>query len=150
MKVVKVRSPFIVEIPSQGSTHTGSKIVLTVWNNGGTEPAILSGVAITGTAGQFSCTATTIATGNTITISGTLGGTGTIVGYTSPKTYYIIATNGTTTFTLSETLGGTAITTTAGTPTGLTYIIQIKGYYSLSKNNPSTTQKIQFIMFQIM
>jgi len=141
MKVVKVRSPFIVEIPSQGSTHTGSQIVLTVWNNGSTEPAILSGVAITGTAGQFSCTATTIAIGNTITISGTLGGTGTIVGYTSPKTYYVIATNGTTTFTLSETLGGTAITTTAGTPTGLTYIIQIKGYYSLSKNNPSTTQK---------
>ena len=40
MKVVKVRSPFIVEIPSQGSTHTGSKIVLTVWNGGETEPTI--------------------------------------------------------------------------------------------------------------
>lgn len=38
MRVVKVRSPFIVEIPSQGITHTGSKIILTIWNNGGTEP----------------------------------------------------------------------------------------------------------------
>jgi len=34
MKVVKVRSPFIIEVPSQGSTHTGSKIILTIWNNG--------------------------------------------------------------------------------------------------------------------
>ena len=38
MKVVKVRSPFIVEIPPQGSSHTGSKIVLTIWNVGETEP----------------------------------------------------------------------------------------------------------------
>lgn len=37
MRVVKVRSPFIVEVADQGATHTGSKIVLTVWNNG-TEP----------------------------------------------------------------------------------------------------------------
>ena len=34
MKVVKVRSPFIVEVSSQGSTHIGSKIILTIWNNG--------------------------------------------------------------------------------------------------------------------
>jgi len=38
MKIVKVRSPFIVEIPSQGSNHIGSKIILTIWNNGETEP----------------------------------------------------------------------------------------------------------------
>lgn len=47
MKVVKVRSPFIIEIPSQGSTHTGSRIILTVWNNGGTEP-------ISGQSGYYS------------------------------------------------------------------------------------------------
>ena len=80
-----------------------------------------SGVTITGTAGQFSCSPATIEIGNAIVISGTLAGTGTINGYTSPKTYYVKATNGTTTFTLSETLGGTAIATTVGTPTGLTY-----------------------------
>ena len=37
MKVVKVRSPFIVEVADQGATHTGSRIILTIWNNG-TEP----------------------------------------------------------------------------------------------------------------
>ena len=138
MKVVKVRSPFIITVAETG--QIGSKVELSIWNNGNSIPTILSGVTITGTAGQFSCTAATFATGDTLTISGILGGTGTIVGYTSPKTYYVIATNGTTTFTLSETLGGTAITTTAGTPTGLTYITEISGFYSLSKAIPSATQ----------
>ena len=79
---------------------------------------------ITGTAGQFSCTTTTaLLVGQAITITGTFGGSGSISGYTSGKTYYIIATNGTTTFTLSETEGGTAITTTVGTPAGLTYTV---------------------------
>jgi hypothetical protein len=82
-----------------------------------------SGVSITGTAGQFSCSSTTLIVGQAITITGTYGGTGTIPSYSSGKTYYIIATNGTTTFTLSDTLGGTAITTTVGTPTGLTYSV---------------------------
>ena len=57
--------------------------------------------------------------GEQLTISGTLGGTGSITGYSSPTTYLILATNGSTTFTLG-TLSGAAIVTTAGTPTGLT------------------------------
>ena len=83
----------------------------------------LTGVTITGTAGQFSCSASsvTFTVNQQLTISGTFGGTGSISGYTDPTTYFIIATNGSTTFTLSATYGGTAITTTAGTPTGLTY-----------------------------
>jgi hypothetical protein len=83
----------------------------------------LSGVSIiTDTAGNFQCNANpTLAVGQALTITGTLGGTGTITGYSSPTTYYIIATNGSTTFQLSATLGGSAITTTTGTPTGLTY-----------------------------
>ena len=40
MKIVKVRSPFIVEVPSQGSTHTGSRVVLTIWNKDETEPTL--------------------------------------------------------------------------------------------------------------
>jgi hypothetical protein len=85
----------------------------------------LSGVAITGIAGQFSCTAMSpaLSIGQSITISGTLGGTGTITGYVDPTTYYIIATNGSTTFTLSTTSGGSGVVTTAGTPTGLTYTL---------------------------
>jgi hypothetical protein len=83
---------------------------------------LLTGVVITGTAGQFSCSTTTLSLGGTVTITGTLGGGGTISGYTgTATTYYIIATNGTTTFTLSTTGNGSGVTTTAGTPTGLTY-----------------------------
>ena len=81
----------------------------------------LSSVTITGTGGTFSCSATTLEVGQKLTIAGTLGGTGSITGYSDPTAYFIIATNGSTTFTLSTTLGGGAITTTAGTPTGVTY-----------------------------
>ena len=81
----------------------------------------LSGVTITGTAGQFSCNATTLASGQVVIISGTLGGTGTISGYVNPTAYRIGVTNGTTTFTLIDVTTGAAIVTTAGTPTGLTY-----------------------------
>ena len=87
--------------------------------------ATLTGVVITGTAGQFSCTASSVplAIGQSLTLTGTYGGTGSISGYSSPKTYYITATNGSTTFTLSATAGGSGLTTTAGTPTGLTYAL---------------------------
>ena len=80
----------------------------------------LSSVSITGTSGEFATSASILSIGQTITISGTLGGTGSITGYSSPKTYKISATNGSTTFTLVN-LDGSAIVTTAGTPTGLTY-----------------------------
>ena len=85
----------------------------------------LSGVTITGLAGQFSCTAAsqTLVVGQTVKISGTFGGTGSISGYSNPTTYYIIATNGSTTFTLSTTATGSGVTTTVGTPTGLTYAV---------------------------
>ena len=106
--------------------HNGTTVSFGTNYNDSTEvfaaaTTALTSVVITGTAGQFSCATTTLAVGGTLTISGTLAGTGSITGYTSPKTYYITATNGTTTFTLSDVFGGTALTTTAGTPTGLTY-----------------------------
>jgi hypothetical protein len=84
-------------------------------------PVTLATVVITGTAGQFSCTASTLAVGNLVTISGTFGGTGSITGYANPTIYSIGATNGTTTFTLLQ--NGLPIVTTAGTPTGLTYTV---------------------------
>jgi len=108
---------------------------------------LLTTVAITGTGGQFSCDATTLKVGQRLDISGTFGGTGSITGYTDPTSYYIITTNGTTTFTLSSSFGGAAITTTAGTPTGLTYGLApptIVGYINpsvgvISATNGSTT-----------
>ena len=114
-------------------------------------PSVLSSVSITGVAGQFACTAAPVVlvTGQPVTISGVLGGTGSITGYVNPTTYYIIATNGSTTFTLSASLGGSAITTSVGTPTGLTYTLlsaSLTGYtdttiyYIIVTNGTSTFQ----------
>jgi len=84
----------------------------------------IAGVAITNTAGAFSCAATTLAVGDRLTITGTLGGTGTITGYATNTVYKVSAVTGTspnvTAFTL-QTEADVAIVTTAGTPTGLTY-----------------------------
>jgi hypothetical protein len=80
----------------------------------------VSTVAITGTAGQFSCTCSGLAAGQKLTISGVYGGTGSIIGYSNPTIYYVSTTDGISTFTL-QTIAQTAIVTTAGTPTGLTY-----------------------------
>ena len=91
----------------------------------------LSNVAITGTAGQFSCASSFLKVGQTVTISGTLGGTGSITGYSSPTTYVIGVTNTTTTGTLFTTAGA-AIATTAGTPTGLTYTSGYAGTAALA------------------
>ena len=114
----------LVAHPGQNLTYITSTVNTPVLY--GTFPGsfgYLTGVAITGTAGQFSCalSGVTLTVGQQIVISGTFGGTGSITGYTSPTTYFITATNGSTTFTLSTSIGGTAVVTTAGTPTGLTY-----------------------------
>ena len=119
------------------STAVGSGIavsdVLSISSQG-----TLSTVTITGSAGQFSCASTYLAVGMTVTISGTYGGTGSISGYSNPTTYRISVTNGSTTFTLTTT-GGAAITTTAGTPTGLTYTLNtfISGGQTITSITPS-------------
>jgi hypothetical protein len=117
-------SPAPTATVSGGTLFAGQHYTLT-------QP-VLSNVNIIGTGGQFSCDATSLAVGMTVTISGTLGGTGTITSYANPTTYFIIATNGRTTFTLSPTspVGFSTligVPTTIGTPTGLTYTL---GYVS--------------------
>jgi hypothetical protein len=90
----------------------------------------LSGVTISGTAGQFACSSCTgMVVGQTLTLSGTYGGTGSITGYTNPTQYRVSAV-GTNTFTL-QTLSHGALTTTAGTPTGLTYTSGQSVFYML-------------------
>ena len=82
----------------------------------------LSGVTVIGTNGQCSCTTTpSLVVGQAIVVTGI--STGTSTGITTGNTYYIIATNGSTTFTLSSTLGGAAVATTAGTTTGLAFTL---------------------------
>lgn len=62
----------------------------------------------------------TLQTNAEITISGTNSGTGAIAGYTNPTTYYIRDLTGSS-FNISNTVGGTAISLTNGTLTGLTF-----------------------------
>lgn len=105
----------------KGAFYTGASIGQPQFSTqfGGTT---LSGVQITGTAGQFSCSSTSLLVGQPVNVTGTYGGGGNITNYLSGTTYYIIATNGSTTFTLGYTANTAAgIVTTAGTPTGLTY-----------------------------
>jgi len=119
-----------------GQTVTGTGIpasttVVSVAN----DFPILQSVAVTGTGGQCSCTITSgLFVGQTVTVSGTL--TGTATGLVSGTTYYIIATNNSTTFTLSLTSGGSAITTTAGTTTGLVFTLGT--YQKITLSNAAT------------
>jgi len=82
----------------------------------------LAGVAISGTGGQITFTSNaSVFTGQYMTISGTLGGTGSITGYSNPTTYILTAV--TATGATLTTTAGAAVVTTAGTPTGLTYTL---------------------------
>ena len=127
----------------QSVTGTGipasTTVVSTVLANG-----TLGSVAVTGVAGQCSCTSTSgLFVGQSVTVSGTNSGSAT--GITSGVTYYIIATNYSTTFTLSATAGGSAITTTAGTTTGL--IFTIGNYQKVTLSNAATTSGISTLTF---
>lgn len=101
----------------------------------------LASVQITGTEGQFSCTATTIVVGQILRISGTWGGTGSITGYSDPTSYRVSVTNGTTTFTLVA-LSGAALTTTAGTPTGLRWDLRSGTGTMLAINSTTAATKL--------
>lgn len=92
-----------------------------------TNPA---GTVATGTTGGvFTMGATALYVENVVTITGTAGGTGSIVGYAdAAKSYRVSAVSGgaattRTGFTLTE-MDGTAVVTTVGTLTGLTYAIE--------------------------
>jgi hypothetical protein len=86
--------------------------------------ATLSSVVIANTSGGITFTSQAgLVTGQRLTISGTLGGTGTITGYTNPTTYILTAVTATSA-TLTTTAGA-AVVTTAGTPTGLTYTLGV-------------------------
>jgi hypothetical protein len=97
-------------------------------------PTVLSTVATDGTNGQFSYTGGALVVGQSVTITGQLAttATGSISGYPgATTTYYVSATNGTSTFTLSNTyinaIANTGqLTTTQGTLTGLT--VSINGF----------------------
>jgi hypothetical protein len=111
----------------------------------------LAGVAISGTGGQFTCTGTTLAVGDHIVIGGTITGTGSITGHTAGKIYEVSAVTGTspnvTGFTVTQE-DGTAVVSTTGNGTGLTYtpytIVMISGtgnndqYFDLVEETTAT------------
>lgn len=74
-------------------------------------------------ASKFVCAATTLVVNQPVVVFGTNTGTGSFTPYTAPQLYYIVITNGTTTFELSTTVGGTPITHTNGTIVGLTFLV---------------------------
>jgi hypothetical protein len=80
----------------------------------------ISGVAISGTGGQFTCTATTLVVGSTINITGTLGGTGTITGYATGTTYKVSAITGS-----GSSVTGFTLTTTADVQLLLLLVLQL-------------------------
>jgi hypothetical protein len=75
----------------------------------------------------------TLAVGKMISITGTASGTGSISGYAAGNNYFITAVSGND-ITLSAVYAGTVVTTTAGTPTGLSV--------SLAVNRTLTTKAL--------
>lgn len=111
----------------------------------------LVSVAITGTQGQFTCyplAADTLAVGMSVRVTGTAGGTGSISEYETGDKYYIRYTDGASVFYLADTLANalanvSSVTTTVGTPTGLTFIANdgkgIHSFIDSDGGNPRTT-----------
>jgi hypothetical protein len=88
---------------------------------GDTNAATIDNVAVANTAGWFTANATTFTTGQIVNVSGTLTGNATITGYVDPTIYYVVDTNGTTTFQLAASEGAANIVTAAGNTRGLTF-----------------------------
>ena len=89
--------------------------------SGETTAVVLANVAVANTTGWFTSDASTFTVGQIITAAGTFTGNATITGYSDPTTYFVINTNGTTTFQLSATEAGPNIATAAGNTRGITF-----------------------------
>ena len=99
----------------------GGRFAVNFFVAGETTAVQLGNVAVANTSGWFTSDATTFSTGQIINVSGTFTGNATITGYTDPTTYYVVATNGTTTFQLAASEGAANIITVAGNTRGLTF-----------------------------
>jgi Chitobiase/beta-hexosaminidase C-terminal domain/Legume lectin domain len=133
--------PMPVNVNSFSTTFTidwvtsGQGMCFVIQNN---PPAFtgLTGVQITGTGGQISFNPNNIIATNLgsqyVTITGNLGGTGSISGYKSPSTYFVTAATSTTATlqipSASTQNAGTTLTTSPGTPTGLTYSLNARNW----------------------
>jgi len=99
----------------QISASPGGALVTSSFTNI-TDVTVATGGVLTVSAGDWKV-------GQPITITGTFTA-GSITGYVSGTTYYIITVTSTTSITISATLGGSAVTSTAGTATpGATFTV---------------------------
>jgi len=136
--------PFTLTGTAFGGLLTGQQYYVKALVAGAT----ISSFTITGFAGQATVTSGNYQVGQALTISGTLGGTGNINGYTNPKTYYImVGGTGVTSIQITDTyenaIAGIAnVVTSAGTPTGLTYTLA--GTLFTVYTNTSTKAAISF------
>jgi len=129
VNLLKVKSNDL--LVGNGVTGTGSLRVTIASDNSAinvnaAQPTASGSIAtIAGVTGQLTVAATTLYVGQTVTVAGTNSGSGSITN----GTYRISVTNGSTSLTLVN-LDGTAISTTAGTPVGLTYSTYTPGIIS--------------------
>lgn len=108
----------VSEIQILSANGTGSTATLTF----APLTEVLTNINIVSTTGEFTCAETSLTVGQQVVVSGLPeGGKGSILGWTSGKVYYIVVTNGSTRFQLSETLGGTPVVTTQGKQLGLVF-----------------------------
>jgi len=99
----------------------GTRFAVNFFVSGETTAITLTNVAVANTAGWFTANASTFTNGQVLTVSGALTGNATITGYSNPTTYYVINTNGTTTFQLAAAYNAANIVTAAGNTRGLTF-----------------------------
>jgi len=117
--------PFTLTGTNFGNLTSGTQYYVKALTGGGT----ISSVTISGFTGQLTVTSGNYIVGQALTVSGTFGGSGSISGYSNPTTYYIMA-GGTSVTSIQITntyenaiAGIAALTTTGGTPLGLTWTL---------------------------
>lgn len=115
--------PTVITPALETVINTGSQdlfTISTVTTIDGINPA---NVVIANSAGGFTTNSfASYNVGDTITISGSENGTGSITAYTSPTTYFITATDQESSFVLSATAGGANVITVAGSTTGMSFV----------------------------
>ena len=115
--------PTLITAALETVVNTGSQNLYTI-TTVATTPGINPGnVVIANTAGGFTTNSfRSYRVGDTVTVSGTQGGTGSITAYTDPTTYYIVGTNQSSNFVLSTTPTGANVITVAGNTTGMSFV----------------------------
>ena len=134
---VKVSAGTISEIRmiEPGSGYTSAPTMTLTDPNQSATPlsSVISGVAFSGgTTGQLTVPTGTYPVGSAIIVTGTNSGTGSIVGYTSGKIYYVVTGGtGVTVITITDSYANaiassSKLTTVVGSSTGLTFSMNLQ------------------------